>query len=163
MDLPWLTPGKIDPHELTYTALEYITKGQERDCTSLETSTPCLTTSTLIDQIKGIRMFSTFGTLQGYLTPPKRPKLTDEQKQAIIDQFKNVNVQAFYQYNAFTKEYEKVDSFTPHFEGWAIFRNKVNRINDPCNPSTYTPNNTSYQDQENPLRCKHLPTTNDKK
>jgi plasmid rolling circle replication initiator protein Rep len=155
-DLPWLPCNKIDPHELTYTALEYITKGQEKDCTRLETSTPSLTTSTLIDQIKGIRMFSTFGTLQGYLTPPKRPKLTPEQRQALIDQSKIQNIQANYQYNALTKTYEKVERFTSHFESWSIFKHKANQIFDPCISDQYSPPHLSYQDQENPLRCKYL-------
>lgn len=160
-DLPWLPPTKIDPYELTYTALEYITKGQERDCTFLETKTPCSTTSTLIYQLRGIRAFSTFGTLQGYLTAPKKPKLTEEQRQAIIDQFKTANIKACYQYNAITKEYEKVDQFTPHYESWSVFRDKINRVNDPCEPSEYSPPNLSYQDQENPIRCKYLGMTKD--
>ena len=155
-DLPWLPCNKIDPHELTYTALEYITKGQEKDCTRFETPIPCLTTSTLIDQIKGTRTFSTFGTLQGYLTPPKRPKLTKEQKQALIDQSNPKNIQSSYQYNALTKVYEKVENFTPHFESWSIFQYKANQVFDPCESSQYSPPSLSYQDQENPLRCKYL-------
>lgn len=155
-DLPWLPSNKIDPYELTYTALEYITKGQERDCTSTETKTPYLTTSTLIDQLRGTRSFSTFGTLQGYLTEPKKPKLSEEQRQAIIDQLRSANIKACYQYNPYTKEYERVDQFSAHFEAWLVFRDKVNRVNDPCNPSKYSPPSHSYQDQENPIRCKHL-------
>jgi len=162
-DLPWLPANKIDPHELTYTALEYITKGQERDCTTLETQTPCSTTSTLIYQLRGIRTFSTFGTLQGYLTTPKRPKLTEEQRKAIVNQLKNENIKAHYQYNAFTKEYEKVEQFTPHYESWSIFRDKINRVNDPCDPSDYSPKYLSYQDQENPISCKHLTLPNSEK
>ena len=155
-DLNWLPHDKIDPHELTYTALEYITKGQEKDCTLLETPTPSLTTSTLIDQIKGSRTFSTFGTLQGYLTPPKRPKLSTEQKQAIIDQSKSENIQSNYQYNAMTKEYEKVENFTSHFESWSIFKHKSIRSFNQCETAQYSPPQLSHQDQESPLRCKYL-------
>ena len=160
-DLPWLSANKIDPHELTYTALEYITKGEEADCTFSETQTPYLTTSHLIYQLKGIRAFSTFGTLQGYLTPPKKPKLTEEQRQAISDQLKSANIKTCYQYNAFTKEYEKIEQFTPHYESWSIFRDKINRVNDPCSPSEHLPKDLSHQDQENPIRCKHLTMSKD--
>ena len=101
-------------------------------------------------------MLSTFGTLQGYLTPPKRPKLTPEQRQTLIDQSKIQNIQANYQYNALTKTYEKVERFTSHFESWSIFKHKANQVFDPCISDQYSPPHLSYQDQENPLRCKYL-------
>jgi hypothetical protein len=155
-DLPWLKPNQIDPDEITYTALEYITKVIQRDCSTSESPTPSLTTSTLIRQVKGLRRISSFGSLQGYLTKPKRRKKTEKEKQDLIDSLRSSNTRAIYQYNSETRAYEKVDSLKPHFESWLLFKDKASRQSSPCISSSFSPPQQIPIQLENPLRCKDL-------
>ena len=155
-DLPWLKPNQIDPDEITYTALEYITKVIQKDCSISESPTPSLTTSTLIRQVKGLRRISTFGTLQGYLTKPKRRKKTEKEKKDLINSLRPSNTQAIYQYNSETRAYEKVDSLKPHFESWLIFKDKATRLSSRCTSSSFSPPQQIPIQLGNPIRCKDL-------
>lgn len=156
MDLTWLKPNQIDPDEITYTALEYITKVIQKDCGLSESPTPSLTTSTLIHQVKGLRRISSFGSLQGYLTKPKRRKRSEKEKQALIDTLRASNIHSTYQYNSESKTYEKVENLKPHFESWLLFRDRASRRGSPCLWEEYSPPEVIPLQLENPIRCKYL-------
>ena len=155
-DLSWLKPSQIDPDEITYTALEYITKVIQKDCSRSESPTPSLTTSTLIHQLKGLRRISTFGSLQGYLTKPKRRKRTEKEKQDLIDTLRPSNIHSTYQYNSETKAYELVTLLKPHFESWLLFRDKAVVLKSSCTSSNYSPPEVIPLRFDNPIRCKSL-------
>ena len=159
MDLSWLKPSQIDPDEITYTALEYITKVIQKDCSPSESPTPSLTTSTLIHQLKGLRRISTFGSLQGYLTKPKRRKRTEKEKQDLIDTLRPSNIHSTYQYNSETKAYELVTLLKPHFESWLLFRDKAVVLKSSCTSSNYSPPEVIPLRFDNPIRCKSLSAT----
>jgi plasmid rolling circle replication initiator protein Rep len=160
MDLSWLKPSQIDPDEITYTALEYITKVIQKDCSSSESPTPSLTTSTIIHQVKGLRRISTFGSLQGYLTKPKRRKRSESEKQALIDTMRSENIHSTYQYNSESRIYEKVDILKPHFESWLLFRDRSIRLRSSCSSADYSPPEVIPLQLENPIRCKNLAKEN---
>lgn len=157
-DLNWIPVHQITPNELSTDILGYMLKPEKRDPNPSIDDYATEQTSELLYNLKNSRLISTSGSLLGFLSAPKRRKLTEEERQAITDKFRTENIKGRYEYNINSKRYTKTDQFS--FASFGLLQLKTlysrKRNKQKCEHSNSNLlSDTCYQFPKDPLRAAH--------
>lgn len=156
LDLDWIPVNQITPNELSTDILGYMLKPEKRDPNLEIDDFATEQTTDLIQGLKNSRLISTSGSLLGFLSAPSKPKLTEEERQLIVDRFRAENIKGRYEYNIHSRRYSKTDQFVFSSFGffqlrtlYALKRNKPRCEDSPPSPRQ----DICYEPPINPLRA----------
>lgn len=155
MDLNWIPVDQITPNELSTDVLGYMLKPETRDPNLEIDDFATEQTTELIQGLKNSRLISTSGSLLGFLSAPPKPKLTEEERQLIVDRFRSENIKGRYEYNIHSRRYSKTDQFS--FSSFGLLQLRTlysQKRNKPrCESSPPSPRlDICYESPRNPLR-----------